>query len=117
MSRKHDQRTRAQILAKRAQQIAEIRVQKKTLLPNGQTMYVPQTTSSERLKTAFDASKYMPHSGVKERERAKRCYMVSAFVGGPERSAPVMMQMSKRQYEEPAYYPTDAQWSEYESAF
>ena len=40
-------------------------------------------------------SKYMPHQGAKERERAKRCYMVSAFIGGPERSAPVMMQMSK----------------------
>jgi hypothetical protein len=36
--------------------------------------------------------------GAKERERAARCYMVSAFIGGPPRSAPVMMQMSKRDF-------------------
>lgn len=35
------------------------------------------------------SSKYVPHQGAKERERAKRCYMV----GG------ILQQMSKRQYE------------------
>jgi hypothetical protein len=38
------------------------------------------------------SSKYQPHQGAKERERARRCYMV----GG------IMHQMSKRQYE--AYF-------------
>lgn len=43
-------------------------------------------------------SRYMPHQGAKERERAARSYMVSAFIGGPPRSAPVMHQMSKRDF-------------------
>lgn len=52
--------------------------------------------------------KYMPHQGAKERERAKRCYMdrfhgtqsrsVSPYYN--RRSAPCMMQMSKREYAE-----------------
>jgi 2-keto-3-deoxy-L-rhamnonate aldolase RhmA len=69
MSKKHEQRTRAEILAKRAQPIVEIAVQKKVMAPNGQTLFVPQSTSSEQLRTAFDASKYMPHFGAKQRAK------------------------------------------------
>jgi hypothetical protein len=58
-------------------------------------------------------SKYTPHIGAKEQERAKRCYMVSAFIGGPERSAPVMHQFSKATHE--AYL--EARDQEYESVF
>lgn len=49
-------------------------------------------------------SKYMPHQGAKERDRAARCYM-QPFHGrmsdySPNlRSASVMRQMSKSQYE------------------
>jgi hypothetical protein len=48
-------------------------------------------------------SKYMPHTGTKEQEREKRSWMQS-FHGDQDsyspnlRSAPVMHQMSKRQY-------------------
>ncbi|MDP9652057.1 hypothetical protein [Paraburkholderia caledonica] len=72
MSRKHNQRTRAEILAKRNTPITEIPVQKKVLAPNGQTLYVPQTTHSERLRASFDASKYMPHFGAKQRAKLAR---------------------------------------------
>lgn len=72
MSRKHNQRTRAEILAKRNTPIAEMSVQKKVLAPNGQTLYVPQPTSSERLRAAFDASKYMPHFGAKQQAKFSR---------------------------------------------
>lgn len=45
-------------------------------------------------------SKYMPHIGAKEQERAKRCYMSSTFnAGGAPRTSPVMHQVGKRAYE------------------
>lgn len=72
MSKKHEQRTRAEILAKRATAIIEVPVQKKTLLPNGQTMYVTQPTHSEKLRAAFDATKYMPHFGAKQQAKLQR---------------------------------------------
>jgi len=68
-------------------------------------------------------SKYAPHIGKKEQERAKRCYMESHFpvldkTPGQSnpcalRSAPVMCQMSKTTHE--AYL--DARQQEYESVF
>jgi hypothetical protein len=64
MSQKHHKRTRAEILAKREQPIQEVRVMKKTGFPV--PVMVPQPTSSERLRTAFDASKWMPHFGKKQ---------------------------------------------------
>jgi hypothetical protein len=51
-------------------------------------------------------SKYMPHQGAKERERAKRCWM-DKYHGTQSsaiqpyrnrRSSACMMQMSKREY-------------------
>lgn len=115
MSQKHHQRTRAEILAKRAKPIEEVRVQRKVVHPiTGVTTYVPQPTHSERLRTEFDASKYMPHIGAKEQERAKRCYM-DAYHGnvGEPRSAPVLCQKSKVMHE--AYL--EAREQECESVF
>lgn len=43
-------------------------------------------------------SKYMPHTGAKEQERAKRCRMERHHGLGAVRSAPTIRQMSKRQY-------------------
>ncbi|KVV20321.1 hypothetical protein WK78_28975 [Burkholderia cepacia] len=63
MSQKHNQRTRAKILAKREMPIKEVRVQR-TLPP-----FTPQLTCSERLRAAFDASKYMPHFGAKQAKK------------------------------------------------
>jgi hypothetical protein len=41
-------------------------------------------------------SKYMPHIGAKEQERAKRCYMSPTFnCDGHLRAAPVMHQIGK----------------------
>lgn len=37
-------------------------------------------------------SKYKPHAGSKELERAKRCYMVDTFPSGAPRCAPTMCQ-------------------------
>lgn len=71
MSRKHSQRTRAEILAKREQPIAEVRVIRTIPTPKG-PMYVPQQTSSEKLRAAFDASKYMPHFGAKQKAKLAR---------------------------------------------
>ena len=68
MSRKHNQRTRAQILAKREQPIEEVRVIRTIPTPNV-PMCLPQKTSSERLRAAFDAAKYMPHFGKKQRAK------------------------------------------------
>jgi hypothetical protein len=65
MSQKHHQRTRAEILAKRAKPIEEIRVQQKVVTPKG-PVWIQQPTHSERLRAAFDASKYMPHFGAKQ---------------------------------------------------
>jgi hypothetical protein len=56
MSKKHNQRTRAEILAKREQPIRDF-------LGN-----VAQVTRSA------SRSKYMPHIGAKEQERASRLY-------------------------------------------
>ena len=75
-------------------------------------------------KRRIGRSKYMPHAGKKELERAKRCYMETHFkpVEAPDkhgfqtchpRSAPVMQQMSKTDYE--AYL--EAREQEYESVF
>lgn len=71
MSKKHNQRTRAEILAKRAQPIQEVRVLREIRTPQGPIL-VPQTTSSEKLRAAFDASKYMPHFGAKQQARLQR---------------------------------------------
>lgn len=49
--------------------------------------------SASRVK--FGRSKYMPHIGAKEQERAKRCYMVQTFGRGILRSAPTMCQSAK----------------------
>lgn len=100
MSQKHNQRTRAEILAKRAQPIQEVRVIRTIPSPKG-PIVVPQPTSSERLRIQFGASKYMPHIGAKEQERAKRCYMSPTFnCGGHLRAAPVMHQIAKDSREE-----------------
>lgn len=91
MSKKHHQRTRAEILAKRAAPIKEVHVQRKEFLPNGQTLYFPVAKKVRK-------SKYVPHIGAKERERAKlRCYMLYSHGSSPGemRSAPCMMQTSK----------------------
>jgi hypothetical protein len=133
MSQKHNQRTRAEILAKRAQPIQEVRVIRTIPSLKG-PLYVPQPTHSEKLRTAFDASKYMPHIGAKEQERAKRCYMShyinQKFVDHYDRTGvilladqihdrvtPTLCQMSKRQYAATLSTVTDARWSEYESVF
>jgi hypothetical protein len=56
-------------------------------------------------KTPHNRSKYMPHIGAKEQERAKRCCMQHFMECGEGitrfrsfRSAPTMEQLSKRQY-------------------
>lgn len=68
MSQKHNQRTRAQILAKRAQPVAEIPVRR-----NVGSFAVPVwkllPTHGQRLRAAFDASKYMPHFGAKQQAK------------------------------------------------
>jgi hypothetical protein len=68
MGKKHEQRTRAEILAKRQQPIQEVRVLREIRTPKGPIL-VPQSTSSERLRAEFDASKYMPHFGAKQRAK------------------------------------------------
>jgi hypothetical protein len=60
------------------------------------------------VKTPHNRSKYMPHIGAEEQERAKRCYMEHFYPGSavdeygyelrPRRSSPVMLQESKRTY-------------------
>ena len=111
MSQKHNQRTRAEILAKRAQPIQEVRVIRTIPSPKG-PIVVPQPTSSERLKAAFGASKYMPHIGAKEQERAQRCYMSPTFnCEGHLRAAPVIHQIAKASREEILWQ------QEYESVF
>lgn len=64
MSLKHHQRTRAEILAK---PIQEVRVTRQ--IPSQGPVFVPQPTHSEKLRAAFDASKYMPHFGAKQQAR------------------------------------------------
>jgi hypothetical protein len=60
-------------------------------------------------------SKYNPHIGAKERERAKRCYMSPTFdyISGNPRSAPVMHQIGKPTRRVHVY----ADEREYESVF
>jgi hypothetical protein len=111
MSQKHNQRTRAEILAKRAKPIIETnRISTTGLL-------VHTTRKPER-------SIYMAHIGAKEQERAKRCYMETHFqpVEAPDergfqtchpRNASVLCQMSKATHE--AYL--EAREQEYESVF
>lgn len=123
MSQKHHQRIRAEILAKRAKPIEEVRVQRKVVHPiTGVTTYVPQPTHSERLRAALNASKYMPHIGAKEQERAKRLYSsmylnekVAQFhpQHGHMRVSPTLCQIGKATHE--AYL--DAREQEYESVF
>lgn len=130
MSRKHNQRTRAEILAKRNQPVEEIPVRKKIIAPNGQWLYVPQPTHSERLRTAFDASMSRPRTGAKEQERAKRLYesqlLNEQFVDHyarigvilsedqmHDRATPTLCQFSKKTHN--AYL--EAREQEYESAF
>lgn len=84
MSKKHHQRTRAEILAKRAQPISKWA---------GWTRGVPVVIRTQPVEYR---SKYTPHIGAKERERAKRCYMSPTFnCDGHIRAAPVMHQISK----------------------
>lgn len=62
MSKKHHKRTRAQILAKRAQPIVEILVHRKVVDPRtGVMTYVPQP-----FKRVAGRSKYTPHFGAKQ---------------------------------------------------
>jgi hypothetical protein len=68
MSKKHEQRSRAEILAKRQQPTQEIRVHREIRTPQGPIL-VPQSTSSERLRAEFYASKYMPHFGAKQQAK------------------------------------------------
>ena len=62
MSKKHEKRTRAEILAKRAQPIPTIQVMKKIMAPNGQTVLVPYVAKVRK-------SKYMPHFGAKQQAK------------------------------------------------
>ena len=71
MSKKHEQRTRAEILAKRTRPIQEVRVIRTIPSPTG-PLYVPQPTHSEKLRAAFGASKYMPHFGAKQQAKLKK---------------------------------------------
>jgi len=71
MSKKHEKRTRAEILAKRAQPIAEVPVRENVgsaLAPIWKTL----PTHSEKLRAAFDASKYMPHFGAKQQAKLRK---------------------------------------------
>ena len=72
MSRKHNQRTRAEILAKREQPIQEVRVTRTIPSPRG-PIFSTVPTHSERLRAAFDASMSRPRTGAKqESKRARR---------------------------------------------
>lgn len=71
MSKKHEKRTRAEILAKRAKPIREVRVMRQIPSPRG-PIFVPQPTHSEKLRGAFDASKYMPTYGNNRATRNAR---------------------------------------------
>jgi hypothetical protein len=46
------------------------------------------------VKTPHNRSKYMPHIGAKEQQRAKRFHMVDTHPSGTKRSAPTMQQHS-----------------------
>jgi hypothetical protein len=111
MSQKHNQRTRTEILAKRNQPIE--------VIPVRHTMSGLIVT-----KKVKPGSKYMPHAGKKEQERAKRCYMEAHFPPMGEivrpgfrtqfpRSAPTLCHLSKATHE--AYL--EAREQEYDSVF
>jgi len=94
MSKKHEQRTRAEILAKR-----------KNLTLNVEFRRI-------RVQPVESRSKYMPHIGAKEQARAERCYMSPTFnCSGNLRAAPVMHQIAKASREEILWQ------QEYDSAF
>jgi hypothetical protein len=68
--------------------------------------------SFRRPALKFGRSKYMPHIGAKEQERAKRCYMVDLYPSlgqidadgyyvSMRRCSPTMCQMSKRDFNNP----------------
>ena len=68
MSRKHHQRSRAEILAKRARSIAEVPVRKNVgsaLVP----LWKVLPTHAERLRADFAALKYLPHFGAKQQAK------------------------------------------------
>lgn len=78
MGKKHNQRTRAEILAKRKNLTLDVEFRR------------------IRVQPVESRSKYTPHIGAKEQERAKRCYMSPTFnCEGHLRAAPVMHQLSK----------------------
>lgn len=66
MSKKHEQRTRAEILAKRQQPISKWA---------GWTRGAPAVIKTQQ---PVSRSKYTPHIGAKEQARAKRCYVTAA---------------------------------------
>jgi hypothetical protein len=69
-------------------------------MPTVRSPVAPKKRISKSGKRRIGRSKYMPHQGEKERERAARCYMQRGHgYYGPLRSAPCMMQMSEREYE------------------
>lgn len=59
----------------------------------------PQITKRKKVsggKRRIGTSKYMPHIGKKEQERAKRCYMdFNHGIPGRERSAPTLCQEAR----------------------
>lgn len=77
MSTKHEKRTRAEILAKRARPIQEVRVLRQMPSPRGPIL-VPQPTHSEKLRAAFDSAKYKPHFGKKQRAKLMRAWQRAA---------------------------------------
>jgi len=94
MSAKHHQRTRAEILGKRQAPISTW----KGFAKFGVPAVITIGRNADVRKAS--RSKYTPHTGAKEVERAKRCRM--DFLHGPhavyndnERSAPTLCQLSK----------------------
>lgn len=65
MSKKHNQRTRAEILAKREAPIVEVPVMKKILGPTGLPVF-------SLLIKKVRASKYTPHFGAKQAAKLAR---------------------------------------------
>jgi len=101
LSKKYHQRTRSEILAKRNAPINKWA---------GWTRGVPARITKRWNADVRKASrsKYTPHTGVKEVERAKRCRM--DFLHGPHavfsenyRSAPTLCQLSKVGNEQEAW--------------
>jgi hypothetical protein len=110
MSKKHNQRTRAEILAKREQPLKRWA---------GWTRGAPAIITTQQPSSR---SKYTPHIGAKEQARAKRCYM-SAYLNeqvaqfhprdGHLRVSPTLCQIGKATHA--AYL--EAREQEYESVF